>query len=659
MNKKFILLFFATFALAANAKNYVLQSPNGKTTVNVTTDGGVKFSIAHNGQSLLAPSPLALLLNNGKSVGQAEKSYRTSNRSNIREHIVAPFYRQKSFDVTYNELTLSAKYGSIIFRAYDTGVAYRFVTNIKGNIIVNNETADYTFPQDFKTWLSYTTNEKKPFAMAFQNLYDYTNISKTKNLPAFLPVTIDEGNGVKMTITEADLEAYPGMFLQNGGNTVLKAIFAPYPKTTDYYPWRHQLYVTSGENFIAKTEGKRVYPWRTFVITDHDTDMPVNNLVYALASPNRIGNTQWIKDGKVAWDWWNNWGLTGVDFKAGINTQTYKYYIDFAAAHGLQYIILDEGWYNPKSGDMLHTIADIDLPELVRYGKAKGVGIVLWTVFNVLDDQLNAACEKYAQMGIKGFKVDFMDRDDQTAVEMGYRIANACAKSHLMLDYHGFYKPTGMNRTYPNLINVESVFGMEEVKWGDPKANMPAYYVTMPFIRMMTGSVDFTPGAMRNAIRSDYKGIYSNPLSMGTRCQQAAMYVVYDSPFTMLADAPTEYQKDEPFTRFIASLPTDVDETRILQGEVGKYIVTARRKGDVWYVGGLTNWDARDITLNFNFLPSGKTYSATLCRDGINADRNASDYKLQTFTAQSNDSKTIHEAPGGGFAMILKPEVQK
>lgn len=333
---------------------------------------------------------------------------------------------------------------------------------------------------------------------------------------------------------------------------------------------------------------------------------------------------------------------------------TYKYYIDFASRNGLEFIVLDEGWYDPKSGDMLTVIPELDLPELIAYGKSKGVEIVLWTVFNVLDSQLEAACKKYADMGIKGFKVDFLDRDDQTAVEMVYRIAEMTARYKLTLDLHGIYKPTGINRTYPHIINFESVFGMEEVKWTDIKNNMPLYDVTFPYIRMMAGPVDYTPGAMRNATKADWRAMYYTPASMGTRCHQLAAYIVHDSPFTMLCDAPTNYLNEQECVDFIASLPVEVDSTFIASGELGKYIVTVRKKDVNWYIGGMTSWDERDVQLDFSFLPEGMSYTAVLFKDGVNANKQAEDYRKETIRIDKDSRLTLHLASGGGFAMKLE-----
>ena len=530
----------------------------------------------------------------------------------------------------------------------------RFYTTQSSDIIIKEEQAEFNFKEDYTAYLPYTTNDKKPMAMAYQNVYDITPLSKAQPKLAFLPVTVDCGS-VKLTLLESDLEAYPGMFVQSQqGKYGLKGVFAPYPAKTDFYPWRKQEYVTETTDFISRSRGSRSYPWRVLAITEKDTDMPVNNLVYALASPNRIGDTSWIKTGKVAWDWWNDWNLKGVPFKAGINMDTYKYYIDFASRNGLEFIVLDEGWYDPKSGDMLTVIPELDLTELIAYGKSKGVEIVLWTVFNVLDSQLEAACKKYADMGIKGFKVDFLDRDDQTAVEMVYRIAEMTARYKLTLDLHGIYKPTGINRTYPHIINFESVFGMEEVKWTDIKNNMPLYDVTFPYIRMMAGPVDYTPGAMRNATKADWRAMYYTPASMGTRCHQLAAYIVHDSPFTMLCDAPTNYLNEQECVDFIASLPVEVDSTFIASGELGKYIVTVRKKDVNWYIGGMTNWDERDVQLDFSFLPEGMSYTAVLFKDGVNANKQAEDYRKETIRIDKDSRLTLHLASGGGFAMKLE-----
>lgn len=649
-----LLLLIGNVSLAAKEKKYVLSSPDGTLKVEISTGNELAYQVMHGNDTILSHSNIALVLEDGTVVGKTPR-ITGERRKKIKDNIESPFYRFKEFVATGNELDLKLKGGfGIIFRAYNEGVAYRFYTTQSSDIIIKDEQAEFNFNKDYMAYLPYTTNDKKPMAMAFQNVYDITPLSKAQPKLAFLPVTVDCGS-VKLTLLESDLEAYPGMFVQSQqGKYGLKGVFAPYPAKTDFYPWRKQEYVAETTDFISRSCGSRSYPWRVLAITEKDTDMPVNNLVYALASPNRIGDTSWIKTGKVAWDWWNDWNLKGVPFKAGINMDTYKYYIDFASRNGLEFIVLDEGWYAPKSGDMLTVIPELDLPELIAYGKSKGVEIVLWTVFNVLDSQLEAACKKYADMGIKGFKVDFLDRDDQTAVEMVYRIAEMTSRYKLTLDLHGIYKPTGINRTYPHIINFESVFGMEEVKWTDIKNNMPLYDVTFPYIRMMAGPVDYTPGAMRNATKADWRAMYYTPASMGTRCHQLAAYIVHDSPFTMLCDAPTNYLNEQECVDFMASLPVEVDSTFIASGELGKYIVTVRKKDVNWYIGGMTNWDERDVQLDFSFLPEGVSYTAVLFKDGVNANKQAEDYRKETIRIDKDSRLTLHLASGGGFAMKLE-----
>lgn len=606
---------------------------------------------------MLNASPIGLVFLD-RTLGADAKVIR-KKESSFTEDIQSPHYRVPSFTVTYNELDLKMKgnYG-VVFRAYNEGMAYRFYTTMKDSVIVEDEIASFNFLENYTSYMAYSTAGVKSdqYAMAFQNTYAVSTVKEAEadNI-AFLPITLDCGDEVKMTLLESDLESYPGMFIEkgNGESCSLKATFARYPKALKRFPPRAMTKVVERSDYIAKAAGKRNYPWRIWAVTEKDTEMPVNNLVYALASPNRIGDCSWIKTGKVAWEWWNDWGISGVGFKAGINMDTYKHYIDFAAENGIEFVVLDEGWYNPAKGDMLAVIPELNLEELVRYGKSKGVDLILWTVFNVLDEQLEEACRKYSAMGISGFKVDFLDRDDQTAVEMACRIAEMTAKYRLTLDLHGFYKPTGMNRTYPNVINYESVFGMEEMKWSTVDRDMMEYDVTMPYIRMMAGPVDYTPGAMRNAAKRDFKPIYHNPMSQGTRCHQLAAYVVHDSPLTMLADNPTIYRKEQECTDFIVGMPNKgIDETRILQGKLGEFIVTARRTGSAWYVGGMTDWTPRSVTLDFSFLGEG-TYDVILFRDGINADRQAEDYVKEAFSVTSTSRKNIWLAPGGGFAMSV------
>jgi alpha-glucosidase len=663
------LISFVTLLILAggqsSAKDYTVSSPNGKNVVTVNDE--LKIIVSHSNKRILSVKAglgvsdfrlSKVRVYSKESQGLVRVKSGFSLGKVLSEKTEAPFYRQKSVQTSWREMHLKLDNGfGVEIRAYDEGVAYRFYTTNKKESIITNETADFCFPEDSKAWLAYSTNDEKPFAMAFQNYYDETKLSEAKDKYAFLPATIACGD-VKVTILESDLRSYPGMFLKShkGDSPYceMSAAFAKYPKKMGYYKWRGMSYVEETEDFIAKSFGARTYPWRVMAITEKDTEMPVNNLVYALATPNQIGDTSWIKPGKVAWDWWNDWNLKGVDFEAGINTRTYQYYIDFAAKNHIPYVVLDEGWYDSSKGDIMNPIAAIDLQGLIDYGQQRGVSIVLWTVFNVLDEHLVEACEKYQAMGIKGFKIDFMDRNDQNAVEMAERLAKTCARYQLFVDYHGYFTPTGMNRTYPNILNYEGVFGMEEARWAKKETDMPQYDVTFPFIRMMAGPVDFTPGAMRNGTKYNWVECYQNPVSMGTRCHQLACYVVQDSPFTMLCDTPTNYEREQECTDFITSIPDTFDETRVIQGLIGNYIVSARRNGSDWYVGGQTNWDGREVDLSLDFLRPGESYQATIVTDGINANHNAEDYRIEHQTLSANSQLKLNMASGGGFVIILK-----
>ncbi|MDQ6888959.1 MAG: glycoside hydrolase family 97 protein, partial [Bacteroidota bacterium] len=468
------------------------------------------------------------------------------------------------------------------------------------------------------------------------------------------PVMIDLGDQKKAVITEADLEDYPGMFVQvnDAMDHSFKSVFAPYPLEGKQGGYKMlNTMVSKRADFIAKVNGTRSFPWRVVIISDKDASLLNNDMVQKLAAPSRIADPSWIKPGKVAWDWWNDWNISHVDFRAGVNTETYKYYIDFAAANKLEYIILDEGWSNDL--DLMDVSSKINLQEIIDYGKQKNVGVILWAGWYAVDSKMDSVFAKYGGMGVKGFKIDFMDRDDQKMVSSLYAIAKKAAEYKMLVDYHGMYKPTGLQRTWPNVINFEGVKGMENVKW-TPNDDVPRYDVTIPFIRMVAGPMDYTPGAMRNATKSNFRPINSMPMSQGTRCHQMAMYVVFEAPLQMLSDNPTAYMKEQECTDFIAKVPTVFDETVALSGAVGEYVAIARKKDKVWYAGAMANWTARDMEISFSFLGAGN-YQAEIFKDGINADRDATDYKKEIIKVTSADKITIHLAPGGGWAARITP----
>lgn len=650
-----LLLCAAGIAIAScngPQKEFQLKSPDGNTTVQVNVDDSITYSVTHNGQTIVAPSRIALEFAGADNIGEGVTGA-IGTASVIDRTVEAPFYRQSSVNEKANQLRLALNDSTAVtFRAYDDGVAYRIETDYTTPRTVTNETAEFNLagaPQMLVPIVkSFKTSFEMPYTAARLDTF-----ATAENELMFLPVYADFGEGGKVLICESDLESYPGMFL-TAADGKLKGKYAPVPDSVYYHPTRMQEMVVTAKDHIADVEGARTYPWRIIAIADEDTGLPANNMVYLLGADNRIGDTSWIKPGKVAWDWWNAWGLKNVDFKPGIDNRTYKAYIDFASQYGIEYIVLDEGWSDPKTGNILESIPEIDLEELVAYGKEKNVGVWLWMVCNALDSTLEEACEKYAKMGIKGFKLDFIDRDDQLAVERVYRVSEAAARHGIMLDIHGMYKPTGINRTFPNVVNFEGIFGLEQMKWSNP--DMMTYDVTFPYIRMVQGPADYTPGGFRNRTKDTYEINYYDPQTQGTRAHQVAMYVVCDAPFAMLSDNPSEYMADPECTKFIAAIPTVYDETIIPAGKIGEYIVTARRDGDTWWIAGMTNWDYRILMLDLPFLTEGVTYTGTMLSDDVNA---GSDYTKYTITDVTADNKTPIEvtlASGGGFVLKLQPK---
>jgi alpha-glucosidase len=655
-----VLSFSAFMAHSQKSKTYQLHSPDGKITVNINASPDLSWAVKHENTTVLLPSALSMELSGGEVLGK-RTVVASAKISSVNNAIPTVIYKKKTVQDNCNQLQLQFKNNySVIFRAYNDGVAYRFVTSRKDSLVINRENAAFNFDQDYNAFIPYVRDPRvagDKFQTSFESLYDEIKLSQfATDTIAFLPALVQLADNKKVLILEADLEAFPGMYLQKNPQTPnsLEALHAPYPLTEmlgGNVGGRNYV-VTSRAAYIAKTAGTRAFPWRTLVISTSDKDLLNTDMVYKLASPQRLADVSWIKPGKVAWDWWNDWNISHVDFKAGINTPTYKYYIDFAAANHLEYIVMDEGW--SETNDIAKISPRINLQEIIDYGKQKGIGVILWATWYALHNRLDEIFSKYGNMGVKGFKIDFLDRDDQKMVASTYEIAEKGAQYHLMIDLHGMYKPTGQNRTYPNMIGFEGVRGMENVKWA-PNDDVPRYDVSLPFIRQVAGPMDYTPGAMRNATKSNFRPINSMPMSQGTRCHQLAMYVVFEAPLGMLSDNPTAYMKEQESTNFISKIPTTFDETVALDGRVGEYVATARRKGDTWYVGAMSNWTPRELTIDFSFLGDG-TYEAEIFQDGINADRDATDYKREVITVTKNDKRTIQLMNGGGCAARIYPK---
>ncbi len=648
--KKAALILVPLMILAGRATaqgSYTLVSPNKQIEVRIRTGDRIQYDVLFKGTALLQNSTFSIDIDHN-TLGVQPRVRETKQRS--YDGTLEPPVRQKFAKVreNYNELRLEMEGNyAVVFRAYNEGTAYRFETSLpQTEVKVYGEEMSLHFAGDYTAYYPmeesfFSHNERKylPF--------------KLKEIPpssiASLPAVVDTVNGVKVAVAEADIENYPGLWLKGTSSNGLAATFPPYP-LKEVLEGDRNFRVTETADYIAVTRGTRTYPWRLLGIAGKDGDLITNQLVWLLAKPSQVEDTSWIKPGKVAWDWWNALNLSNVDFKTGVNTQTYKYYIDFAAKNGLQYIILDEGWY--KLGNVMEVVPEINMEELTAYAKQKNVGVILWVVWKSLDDKFDAALDQFQKWGIKGIKIDFMQRDDQKLIDFYYKTCRETAKRHMLVDFHGGQSQITMTRTWPNMISGEGVRGMEWSKWSADSE--PQHNVTLPFTRMFLGPMDYTPGAMLNATRKTFAPIFEHPMALGTRCHQLAMYVVFESPLQMLSDSPTNYIREPEAMEFLSPVPSVWDETKVLDAKIGEYVLVARRSGRDWYIGAMTNWTGRDLEVDLSFLAAG-TFSMDAYQDGVNADRYASDYK-KTKTQVSNGQKLkITLAPGGGWAARIHP----
>lgn len=646
MKKKIVICFLVLFLVQLNANQYELTSPNSKIKIQVKFTNNLSFNVMFNGKSLLEESFISMELGNGTVIGKDDKIKDVVKSSEDR--VIIPEIKEKAARIIekYNELKLVFEENfAVVFRAYNEGVSYRFETFFDGDIIVNDEKAELNFAGNYTLWWP----KEKKFNSNNQVYYHYQSLAElSKKDLGSLPILINTLESPKIVLGETDLLDYPGMWFNGSVGNKLTAAFPTERKKTKQFGDR-DVDVIQREKFIAKTKGERTFPWRFIAIAENDGELITNQLSYLLASPCAIEDPSWIKTGKVAWDWWNANNVYNVDFRAGINTETYKYYIDFAAKNNIEYVILDEGWY--VLGDLLNVVPEIDMEELIAYGNEKGVGLILWVVWKTLDDQLEPALEQFEKWGVKGMKIDFMDHDDQWMVNYYHKVAKAAADKKLLVNFHGAYKPAGLRRKYPNVLTREGVNGGEQYKWS--LRQTPEHNLITPFSRMVAGPMDYTPGAMNNAQKENFKPIFNRPMSMGTRCHQLAMYVCYESPLQMLCDCPSNYEKEPVIMEFLSQVPVVWDETVVLAAKASDYLVVARRNGDSWYIGGMSDWDSREIEIDLSFL-GNKNYEMSCWQDGINADRCAIDYKKITKTVTKDSKIKIKFAPGGGFAAVIK-----
>jgi len=645
-----LLAAFLSLALVSTAfaqASYDLRSPDNRIEVRIRTAPNVRYDLLLKGRPLLQDSTLSLDVDH-KTLGTSAKVLSAKKRT--YDQTIEPPVRQKFAKIRehYNELRLEMDGNyAVTFRAFNEGAAYRFETTLpQPQVKIYGEEVNLHFTSD--TTVFYPQED----SLFSHNERRYVRQHLSQVAPEFIatmPAVLDAGEGAKLAVAESDVEDYPGMWLHGTAGVGLVGFFPGYPLKEKLERDR-DFRVAEAADYIAVTSGTRTFPWRLFGIVDRDADLLTNQLVWLLAKPSQLQDTSWIKPGKVAWDWWNFNNVYDVDFKAGVNTQTYKYYIDFAAKYGLQYVILDEGWY--KLGNVLEVVPEINMEELTTYAKEKNVGIILWVIWKSLDDQLIRALDLYAKWGVKGIKVDFMQRDDQKLINFYYKVCSEAAKRKMLVDFHGGQKQITMTRTWPNMISGEGVRGMEWSKWS--AESEPTHNVTLPFTRMFLGPMDYTPGAMRNATRTTFAPIFQQPMALGTRCHQLAMYVVYESPLQMLSDSPSNYLREPEAMEFLGPVPSVWDDTRALDGRISEYVLVARRSGNDWYVGAMSDWMARELEVDFSFLADGN-FTMDAYQDGVNADRMAGDYKKIEIQVNRNTKLKIKLAPGGGWAAHLHP----
>lgn len=642
MRKTLFFLLLASSA-AMFAENYTVKSPDERILVNVETGATTTYSVTFNGKTILNPSPLSMTFDNGVVIGRNMKVKDVQHRT--EDQMLTPVVRQKSDKIRdhYNEMVLNADQYKLYFRVYNDGLAYRFHTDFADSLKVISEEVDYCFPEDYNTLFP----EERTILSAQQPLFKPMKLSEIgTDRFCSTPVLIKVDDQARIFISESDLESYPGMFLKKQGKYELAGKFAAYSleeeKTDD-----RQIFPTKRADYIARVSGTRNYPWRAMIVAENDANLVTNQLIYKLA-PESQGDFSWVKPGKIAWDWYNALILTGVDFKCGVNNDTYKYYIDFASKYGIEYVVLDDGW--SEAWDVTKTVPEINMEELVAYGKKKNVDLILWVSWAPFREKLDEAFDLFSKWGIKGIKMDFMNRDDQAMVDFYYTVARKAAEHKMLVDFHGAYKPTGWLRTFPNVLSSEGVAGLENHKWGSFVT--PEHNVTLPFTRMVAGPMDYTPGAMINFHEKDHKVWFNLPASVGTRCHQLGMYVVYESPLQMLADSPSNYYREEKCMDFLSQVPVVWDETRVLKASVGEYIVVARRSGNTWFIGGMVGKKGQKFDITLDFIKGNKTL--TCWEDGVNVDLQAQDFTCRTKKVKQGDTITISMYDGGGYVAIIK-----
>ena len=631
-------------SLNISAKEVIVTSPDGKAVIKLNYSKSLILSVDYNNQQVMAPSAVSM------NIAEYPDAFRNPTRSKVitrkvnSEIIPVVAEKRSRIPDVYNEADIWFKGNfGIRLRAYNDGVAWRFLTRFKDSITVVNEfvtlnmaAADSVYYGDEDNFISHS-----------ERFYTCRAAGSVKgNQMGILPAVFRKSSGIIAAFTESDLLDYPGLYLlgsdkADGSFTGTFANVVEQMKPTGDRDYG----IISRKDYIARTNGKREFPWRVFGLAENEARLIENDITYRLGSPCKLTETSWIKPGKVAWDWWNNWNIAGVPFKAGVNTDTYKYYIDFASANKLEYVIFDEGWSKPEDLEKINP--DMDMDALFAYAKEKNVGIILWVTGRALEEKFESSFERFKKWGCVGVKVDFLCRDDQDMVNFYEKVAITAARYHMLVDYHGSYKPTGFSRTYPHALTREGVKGLENTKWS--KQITPAHDCTLPFTRMFAGTMDYTPGAMINANEKSFAINWDMPMSMGTRCHELAKYIIFESPLQMLCDNPTNYLKEPECLSFISKVPVTWDETVCLNASISHYVTVARKSGNDWYLGSMTDFSARNFDIPLSFLEEGQ-YSVTIYKDGLNVDRRAEDYATETFSVTNKSVLNLKLAAGGGYA---------
>lgn len=648
-----IILLFATSLLItclSNAQKYQLLSPDGKISAGIEIDRNINVDISKEGYEIISLSNISL---ETVSTPQPDSPIRVRRviRRSVNE-MVRPEIREKAAILknAYNELEIRFRTDmSIIFRLFDEGLAYRFATSSRDSLLIRRENLDILFDESD----SARFQSSKTFNSAYETPYEHDAISNIQQGKLCnLPFLTEKPNGTFVMITEADLYDYPGLWLKGTGESNLTAVNPPFPKTFTQTGSAYGLgQVKETYDYIARVKGTRTYPWRIFAVEDDEKGLVSNNMVYLLASPCAIEDVSWIKPGIVMFDWWGKHNIYGVDFKAGVNTETAKYFIDFCAGYGFRYFLFDDGW-SPRD-NILETVPELDMVEVVSYARTKGVDVMLWVIWHTLGKQWEEAFELFGKWGIKGIKVDFMNRDDQLMVMYYEALARKAAEMNMVVDFHGAYKPCGLRRKYPNVLTREGLIEFEYNGWTD--SDNPVHHNLLPYIRMFTGPMDYIPGTMRNSTRSNFRPVGDYPMGQGTRAHSIALAVILNSPMTMLPDSPSDYYREKECTDFIAKIPVEWDESLLLDGQIAKYTILARRSGNEWFLGAITGWDERTINLETGFLAPGR-YRLEAIEDGINANTRAEDYRKTESYFQAGDILKLELASGGGWAARITSE---